>query len=207
MPVPEKTANDLLVKCGRRCCICRRFEPLHLQINHIIEESEGGSDDFDNLIAVCITCHSDIHTHTKLTRRFTIEELKGHRDAVIKMVAEGKFVTSSVNEDDSIDLISKLLNSLQCGNTISDVKLPPHAVKLLLDSAQRDGKIYDESDVLTDGDARDASKLKDAINRLVYNGLLDYVSGILYRVSHEGFLLADKLIALADDAEKNDTRN
>jgi len=204
MSISEDTANKLLVKCGRHCCICRRFAPLHLQIHHIVEESEGGSDNFDNLILVCLTCHSDIHTHTKLTRRFTIEELKMHRDTVIEMVSSGKLRPGdSVEGDDSASLIDGLVQRLVYKNdsVYSDVKISPNAIKLLLDAAQKDGLVKDISGVTNSStldNIRKGSKLKDEINCLEENGLLDYVSGILYRVSHKGFLLADNLISLAD---------
>ena len=100
MTIPENIANDLLAKCGRLCCICRRLRPVLLQVHHIVERSEGGTDDFDNLIALCIMCHSDVHTTRPFTRRFTPDELKDHRDSVIRLVGEGKLVPS---EDSIID--------------------------------------------------------------------------------------------------------
>jgi len=90
MAIPDSVADAILVKCARHCCICRRFAPLHLQVHHIVLKSDGGSDDPDNLIAVCLTCHNDVHTQTFFTRRFTPRELKGHRDDVYARVAEGK---------------------------------------------------------------------------------------------------------------------
>ena len=42
--------DRMMVRCGRRCCICRRFRPTKLQVHHIVERSQGGSDDEDNLI-------------------------------------------------------------------------------------------------------------------------------------------------------------
>ena len=209
MSIPEKLANELLVKCGRRCCICRRFGPLHLQIHHIVEKSKGGNDDFDNLIAVCLTCHSDIHTHTKLTRRFTIKELKGHRDAVVEMVASGKFGVYDSDKDISSELIDRFIVNLGDKYTSVDLDedLPPHAIKLLLDSAQNNGLVYDMSDDITSGtnleEIRQASKFKDALEHLENNELLAYSKGTVYRVTHKGFLLADKLIDIADTSEES----
>jgi hypothetical protein len=208
MSIPDETANELLVKCGRHCCICRRFEPLHLHIHHIIEKSEGGSDDPDNLIPVCLTCHSDVHTHTKLTRRFTIDELKGHRNTVIQMVAEGKLVSKNTDNDDADELINEFIKSLfgKANSFDSDIQLPPHAVKILLDAARQRGVIEDLSAFITGDtdleDMREISERKDAIDTLVSAGLLDFGSDCLYRVSHKGFLLADRLIALSDTTEK-----
>jgi hypothetical protein len=50
MAIPSLVSNDLLAKCGRHCCICRRFAPLHLQIPPIQEQNEDGTDNPDNLI-------------------------------------------------------------------------------------------------------------------------------------------------------------
>lgn len=47
-------------------------------------------------------------------------------------------------------------------------------------------------------DVRDASRLRDAIEQLEETGLLAFHGGIVYRVTHTGFLLADQLIALAE---------
>ena len=43
----------------------------------------------DNAIALCLTCHTDVHTKAPFTRRFTVAELKTHRDNVCRLVAEG----------------------------------------------------------------------------------------------------------------------
>lgn len=86
MSIPQPIVDEFMAKCGRRCCICRRFEPLHLQVHHIVERADGGTDDLDNLIVICLTCHSDVHSDTKLTRRFTPEELRQHRDALFELV-------------------------------------------------------------------------------------------------------------------------
>jgi 5-methylcytosine-specific restriction endonuclease McrA len=99
MAIPQNLVDEIMVKCGRHCCICRRFAPLHLQVHHIVESGEGGTDDPDNLIAVCLTCHSDAHAETRLTRRFTVSELKMDREAVFKAVHEGRSVGRRQKEE------------------------------------------------------------------------------------------------------------
>lgn len=93
--VPDALAVEVLAKCARHCCVCRRYRPLQLQVHHIIPIAEGGSDDLANLIPICISCHSDVHTATRLTRRFKAEELRLHRDAVYKLVEAGSLPASS----------------------------------------------------------------------------------------------------------------
>src|ERR1041384_3841592 len=82
--IPSELVDRMRVKCRRRCCICRRFKPIHLQVHHIDERSKGGTNEEDNLIVICLTCHTDVHTTVPFTRRFTVNELKLHRDSLIQ---------------------------------------------------------------------------------------------------------------------------
>ena len=43
-----------------KCAICKK-DTDYLEDHHIIPKSRGGSDDKDNLIKICIGCHSDAH--------------------------------------------------------------------------------------------------------------------------------------------------
>lgn len=90
MSIPDNVAAKILVKSARHCCICRRFSPLQIQIHHIVEQADGGTNDEDNLIPICILCHSSVHTKMHMTKGFSRAELKGHREAVYDMVEKGK---------------------------------------------------------------------------------------------------------------------
>ena len=68
-----------------------------MQIHHIKEKCKGGTDELDNLIPVCIQCHSAIHTKTHMIKAFTDVELKRSRDSVYEMVAEGKLPLTDIN--------------------------------------------------------------------------------------------------------------
>jgi 5-methylcytosine-specific restriction endonuclease McrA len=46
--IPQDLVDRMMVKCGRRCCICRRFLPTKLQVHHIIERANGGTNEEDN---------------------------------------------------------------------------------------------------------------------------------------------------------------
>src|SRR5215475_7064434 len=109
--IPQELVERMMVKCARRCCICRRFRPTKLQVHHIDEKSQGGGNEEDNLIVVCFSCHSDVHTQVPFARRFSKEELKGHRDALIRMVEEGKL--SAADTDDADEVMLSLLKVLQ----------------------------------------------------------------------------------------------
>src|SRR5688572_30318128 len=96
--IPQKVVDEMMVKCGRRCCICRRFRPTKLQVHHIVERVQGGSNDLDNLIVTCMSCHSDVHTKVPFARRFTHAELKSHRDTLYVMVASGTLPASDSDD-------------------------------------------------------------------------------------------------------------
>jgi len=118
MAIPTKIADEILVRSARHCCICRKFRPLHLQIHHIIEQSEGGTDDIDNLIPICTYCHSDVHTKTQLTRRFTSDELSMHRESVFELVNKGRLpspdsIITNSELDYIVDELTQKLNSRQ----------------------------------------------------------------------------------------------
>ncbi|SHN73505.1 HNH endonuclease [Bradyrhizobium erythrophlei] len=135
MGIPPNLAAEVLAKCGRHCCICRRFRPTQLQVHHIDERKDGGGDDFDNLIAICISCHSDVHTNTKLTRRFSDEELKRHRDNVYRLVADGKLPSGIAGSDDLVAITAAVIETLRSksGQEVADDKdFPLEALDILL---------------------------------------------------------------------------
>src|SRR5688572_6010744 len=66
MAIPKKVRDELLVEARHRCTICS--EPC-FEIHHIIEQSEGGSDDQGNLIVLCPNCHQHrLHRSQEFTR-------------------------------------------------------------------------------------------------------------------------------------------
>jgi hypothetical protein len=109
MSINEDVAAEVLAKSARHCCICRQYLPLSIQVHHIIEKSEGGTDNFDNLIPVCIQCHGYIHTTPHMTRKFTIKELKKCRDDVYEMVSTGKLPATRTMTRNELEAISALL--------------------------------------------------------------------------------------------------
>ncbi|MCH8823016.1 MAG: HNH endonuclease [Planctomycetes bacterium] len=205
MSIPKHIANELLAKCGRICCICRRFRPVHLQVHHIVEQSEGGSDEFDNLIALCINCHSDVHTTRPFTRRFTPDELKDHRDSVIRLVSEGKLVPS---EDSIIDDAHILQAVKEYENT--DLN---EAARELLVAAVNDKGIICIFEGLNNAavkagsfskenlSARECARYSAAVDELDEAGFVEACEsqGKIWKITHSGYLKADELMALADD--------
>jgi hypothetical protein len=83
MPFPEPVASEALVRCARRCCICRKFCGTRMQLHHIKQEAEGGADTLENCIPLCLDCHEEVGSYNSnhpIGRKFSVSELKQHRD-------------------------------------------------------------------------------------------------------------------------------
>ena len=213
MPIPHNHADKLLADCGRRCCICRRFKPLHLQVHHIQPREDGGSDEPDNLIALCVTCHSSVHTKASMARNFTAVELRQHRDNTVTAVREGR-LTESTEPPDVFEatlkaMLSVILPSL-AQPTAPSLQLMPAAVEILVTAAKQDQPLlpvqYEGGWALQCGpvqfaggytDRRKQATYRRAFEQLVQSGLVEHAHGNVWGISHDGYLLADQLIAAA----------
>lgn len=140
----EQNAERAMVACARHCCVCRRFRPTALQVHHVDEKAQGGTDDYDNLIPVCLTCHSDVHTRRPFARRFTQNELRQHRDQVYRMVAEGVLVPPeepSPRPPLSVSRVQETVyeSATRIGGDLE--KLSLDAIRILVSMARGDGHL------------------------------------------------------------------
>lgn len=214
MAIPESVASAELIKAARRCCICRRFRPLHLHIHHIIEEADGGTNDPDNLIPICISCHADVHTKTQLCRRFTHQELKGQRDALYRLVEQGRLPQAEGPPDRweelSSAIVSTLVDKMPPPQGIQE-QLTPEAIEILLAAAKKQVPVHAHTEHFRycvrvgsrifgkDGDMRQSAQYRHAIQCLINTGLLEE-QGNWFSVSYRGYLLADDLLAAQSEA-------
>jgi hypothetical protein len=208
--IPPDLVDRMMVKCARRCCICRRYRPTKLQVHHIVERGQGGGNEEDNLLVTCLSCHTDVHTKVPFARRFSVNELKGHRDALVKMVEEGKL--PQVDTDDADEVIRSIVQAME-SRPRKEMVLSPEAAEVLLRAINavgaRQGSIALEEwlDGLTirvgggplviGQDKRLQAKYKHAIRQLVTCALLEQVSAdgatTIFEVTDEGYLAADEL--------------
>lgn len=83
MSFSPRVREDVLVACKRHCCLCEEYKALKIEIHHIKQKCEGGSDTFDNAIPLCFDCHGDMrsydHKHPK-GAKYSENELKRRRD-------------------------------------------------------------------------------------------------------------------------------
>lgn len=95
MSFPASVRNQVFVKCARHCCACHQHKGRNIEIHHIIPKQQGGQDTFENAIALCFECHADaghyFAGHPKGSK-FSIEELRMHRDSWLRLVEQHQLV-------------------------------------------------------------------------------------------------------------------
>lgn len=206
MSIPDSVVAEVLAKSARHCCICRQFVPLQLQVHHIVEQADGGTDDFDNLIPICITCHSSVHTKTHMTRNFSPVELKLHRDHVYEMVELGKLPASKpLSHTEIAAITSSILDSLG-RNESQDNDLPRDATEILLAAVVEDAPIEidkiqgsEDSVALRIGHqlmivrTKAQAQFPDPVLRLIAEGMAN-VDGEGVRVTSKGQAHVEKLV-------------
>jgi hypothetical protein len=211
MEIPQEVADKMMVRCGRRCCICRRFRPTKLQVHHLVERSKGGSNEEDNLIVICLSCHSDVHSTVPFTRRFTVDEQKGHRDALIKQVADGIL---PIHDEDDTDLALSAVIKQMKAHPLNDLRLMPEAAEILCSAAQSEGMgqgsllMIEDSGGFTivigggnksihPNDRRSSATYKRAMQQLASCRLIEDRSykGTTFDVTYQGYLVADEIMS------------
>jgi hypothetical protein len=81
--------EDLLVKCRRHCCVCRRFKGVLIEVHHIDPSVAGGTDDIGNAIPLCSDCHAMIGHYNNAHprgRKYRPRELARLRDEFIVLL-------------------------------------------------------------------------------------------------------------------------
>lgn len=66
----KRTVAKIIKRAGLKCSMCN-WDETSLDIHHIVERKNGGTNDMNNLIAVCPNCHRKAHE-----KKYTKEQLK-----------------------------------------------------------------------------------------------------------------------------------
>ncbi len=112
--------KDALVAAARHCCVCHRYKGLNMEVHHIDQEAEGGSNTFENAIALCLDCHANAGhynpNHPKGTK-YSKPELRQARDVWYKIVKEHRIQASS-NTSNHLHFRHMILEDYQSANEI-----------------------------------------------------------------------------------------
>jgi hypothetical protein len=85
--------KEAFLRCARRCCVCRTFKGVHIEVHHIVQPEDGGDDSRENAIPLCFDCHAAAgHYNPNHPRgsKYGPEELRGHRKKLYEDVAAGR---------------------------------------------------------------------------------------------------------------------
>lgn len=130
MSFPQKVKQDALIKSKRFCCVCHDFIGRPAEVHHIVQESDGGSNDLDNAIVLCERCHGEAgHYNDKHPRgnKYSPQELKTRRDewwkfcednpqALFAMINKGKAMKKPKAEKNEMTVIGN--NNVQVGRDL-----------------------------------------------------------------------------------------
>jgi len=85
----------LLVESKHTCNICRKNNDV--QIHHINEDSSDSSE--DNLIVVCLNCHSAVHTKRSLAKNYSPETLRLYKKTWTDLVRKSPLEDDYIKEN------------------------------------------------------------------------------------------------------------
>ena len=107
MPFSLKIREEALVACGRHCCLCHKYSGTKMQVHHIKQEAQGGSNDLENAIPLCLDCHAEVQAYNPdhpIGTPFSESQLKRLRDNWYTKVADSPAITGAENfiEQDTI---------------------------------------------------------------------------------------------------------
>ncbi len=137
MGFSTSVADDVFVRCRRHCCICDVFAGQKMELHHIKQVADGGTDSIDNCIPLCLNCHAEVKAYNPKHpkgRKYTENELREHRD---KCYAKYE----NVNEPASVDedsirtnfFKSRNYNSMfSWGHSIQEKRCPVMSGTLIL---------------------------------------------------------------------------
>jgi len=108
MGFPQSVVERALLASGRHCCICHSFCGFKIELHHIMQQADGGTDTDENCIPLCLDCHAEVKAYDPrhpIGRKYTESELRAHRDKWYAKVANSGGLTVShatIEQDQSL---------------------------------------------------------------------------------------------------------
>lgn len=60
--VPVEIKKEIIIRDGKECKLCyKSCDDKEVQVHHIVPVSNKGTDDYNNLIVLCNSCHTKVH--------------------------------------------------------------------------------------------------------------------------------------------------
>ena len=134
MPFSPEVKTQMFIRCDRLCCLCRKRCGTNIEAAHIIDEHEGGSNEEENGIPVCLDCHQEIGAYNAKHpkgNKFRPEELRARRDRVYKLVESGQIHAFLASKDNlgHTKQLGKDARKSAWGRTPENAAIPAKAVE------------------------------------------------------------------------------
>ena len=113
---PQKGADELLVRCHRRCCICHRLCGYKMELDHMVPQAESNDDDIENAIPACFECHAEIHCYNdrhSRGRKYHPNELRAHKKQWLDLCDRNPPLTDEARKDAGVGPIQALIDELE----------------------------------------------------------------------------------------------
>ena len=98
VPIPEEVRNFVLERDGHACTMCP--STIGLVLHHVIFYCDGGSDEPENLAALCAVCHAELHERTRksMFQRLSARKvIRRERDNIDEL--EGRMLSALYGQD------------------------------------------------------------------------------------------------------------
>lgn len=100
----QRVKEQVLFQSKRYCCFCLKYKGRDIEVHHIVQRADGGKDTFDNAIALCFDCHSEIGSYNPKHpkgNKYSTGELKKIRDENYEKISNlpRNAKTISVNDE------------------------------------------------------------------------------------------------------------
>lgn len=96
-----------------------------METDHTIPAAEGGTDDIENAIPVCFECHAEIHSYNDKHprgRKFTADELRGHRDQWLNVCRDRPGVLVNAYREIDVGPLHALIDELEFNIAVADAE-------------------------------------------------------------------------------------
>ncbi len=124
MEFDPEGASELLAACHRRCCVCHRFCGIKMELDHIEQRADQGSDKIDNAIPVCFECHAEIHLYNDKHprgRKFRPRELRLHKKQWLSICKNNPLVLVDNPRVADVGPLHSLIDELEFNATVSSI--------------------------------------------------------------------------------------
>ncbi|MBM4036001.1 MAG: HNH endonuclease [Planctomycetes bacterium] len=106
--VAEETEAKLMVESRRICNLCWQRNAEH--VHHIVSVAEGGDNSEDNLMLLCTSCHSEVHTTHTMSRNVAPATLRLYKETWLDLVRRYPLLPQDIRQrENDVDIIRGIL--------------------------------------------------------------------------------------------------